>query len=232
MILADIRGAVPPERNVRHPADRPQLELVFVAAGIRRQLCEEVERLRQSFSGFLVREVGERELRSASVVRDRPRGSAGFEPVARQSQYLLVRPFFLALKQLRRRSMQTGAFLLKEGAVDRLLDQHVLEPISRVRPPAICDDKAEPLQLVERLLQRQLRSDELREEREVEAAPDHRGGGEHRAALGREAVGSGEDHLPDRLGNHDRNRVIEAPTAPVSPNQRAGIDERTYSSSR
>lgn len=81
---------------------------------------------------------------------------------------------------------------------------------------------------MERFLQRELGSHELREEREVESAPDHRGGGERRATLGRKAVDSREYDLPDRFGDHDRDRVVEAPIASITSDQRPGIDKRTY----
>ena len=228
MVLAGPRGAPTPQRDERYAEDRPKLEFILVAARALGQLAEKVERMSERLDRLLVREHAKRKLGAASVVRNRPCRNAGLEPMARQSQDVLLRSLFVELERLGGRPMLARALLGQDSAVDRLLDQHVLEPVLRLGPAAVRDDEAEPHELVKHLLQQEVGSHELREEREVEPAPNYGGCGEHCAALGRKAVGPREDHLPDSLGNHDRDRVVEAPTAPISLHDRPGIDERTH----
>lgn len=145
MVLADPRGAPTPQRDERSAEDRPKLELILVAARALGQLAEKVERMSERLDRLLVREHAKRELGPPSVVRDRLRRNTGLEPMSRQSQDLLLRFLIVALERLRRRPVQACALLGQEGAVDRLLDQHVLESVLRLGPAAVRDDKSEPL---------------------------------------------------------------------------------------
>ena len=163
-----VEGA-PTTRGTEH--DR-ELEFLFVAAGTLGRQPSEVERVGERLGGLAVREHTEGELGSAPIIRNRPRRS---RPRANAPREPGCAPAFpLRGPRAPRPPLDAGACAhRREWWNDGPLDQHVLESILRLGPAPIRDDEAEPLELVKRFWQGELRPYELRKEREVELAADH-----------------------------------------------------------
>ena len=87
----------------------------------------------------------------------------------------------------------------------------MLEPELRLRPPTALANQVEALQLAQRLANALLAARHPGEQREPEAAAEHRRGGQGLAALAREAIGARQDHLLDGRRHVDRNVVVEPP---------------------
>jgi hypothetical protein len=175
--------------------------------------------------GLIQRVLLARAIPRAREVRDRLVFVRRGEPMMREEPGDLVLAAGVPRFQPRRGApMQRAASLRDERPVRGLLDQHVLEPVFGLRPPASLADQVEPLEFHERAPDVGVVRDGL-EVRQAERTAEHGRGKQRVARAGIQPVDPRDDDFLDGRRDLDLDLVVEPP-AVVLVHERAGIDQR------
>ena len=145
--------------------------------------------------------------------------------VGEQPVHLLQRVGIPGLEPLGGARVQRVPAFGDERAIGALLDQRVLEAVLGLGPAALLPHEVEPLQLEQRPGQIRAVADHAREQRQAEAAADHRAGEQHVVAVGVQPVDPRQDHLLDRRRQLDRHLPHQLPAA-VALHECPGVGHR------
>jgi hypothetical protein len=119
--------------------------------------------------------------------------------------------------------VQPGTSRRNERPVGDLLDQHVLETVLRLRPPALHADEVGALQLVQHARDLAVPEHAL-QQGQAETPPERRRGSNYPPALRVQPVQSCEHHLLHGLRDLHPGLVVEAPARALA-HQCAGVSE-------
>jgi hypothetical protein len=158
---------------------------------------------------------------------ERPVLVACGEPVVGEQPERIAQVICLAVLQpFGGAPVQPGACRRDERPVGDLLDQHMLEAVLRLRPPALCADQVGTLQFMQYARNLAVPEHAL-QQGQAEPPPQRRRGRDDAPALRVQPVESREHHLLHRLRDLHLSLLVETPAAALR-HHCAGVHERAH----